>query len=447
MIAFKVQKKILDIISENYNHHHNEFIAGETYIPVTQKYIDKDDIINLTKSVFDRWFTSGHFYKKFEESLSKQLNTKARSLFVNSGSSANLLALSSLCQKNMLDDLNIRSLNEGDEVITAAAGFPTTINPIFQNKLKPVFVDIDLENLNVNLKEIQNSITKKTKAIMLAHTLGNPFRADLFRKFCNENSLYLIEDSCDALGASININENEEKFVGSYGDFSTLSFYPAHHITTGEGGAVLTSNKKLRRVAASVRDWGRHCWCDTGCENTCKKRFNWKFENLPEGYDHKYIYGTIGYNLKATDMQAALGCSQIKKLSFFIKKRRENWSQLKKLFLSSKILTENLDTINPTDNTNPSWFGFAIICKENISRSKLVQYLETNLIGTRLLFAGNITMQPGYKNLEYRISGSLINTNIVKDRLFWVGVHPNIDFQQISYIMEVLEKGIMIQAI
>jgi len=441
MIASKVQKKILDIISENYFNHPNEFIAGETYVPVTQKYIDKDDIINLTKAVFDGWFTSGRYYKEFEEAISSKLQVKARSLFVNSGSSANLLALSTLCQKNMMADLNLNCLNPGDEIITAASGFPTTINPIFQNNLIPVFVDVDIENLNVNLDKIKKAFTKKTKGIMLAHTLGNPFRADLFRDFCDENSIYLIEDNCDAFGSKIIINK-KEKLTGSYGHFSTLSFYPAHHITTGEGGAVITSNKKLRRIAASVRDWGRHCWCDTGCENTCKKRFNWHFEDLPSGYDHKYIYSTIGYNLKATDLQASIGCSQIKKLDNFVNYRKKNWSALKKALDENKIFRENLDTISPTENTDPSWFGFAIICKKDIDRSKLIKFLEKNKIGTRLLFSGNIINQPAYKNLKYKLSGELKNSEIIKNQVFWIGVHPNINQTHINYMLDKLENGI-----
>ena len=438
----KIDNQILKLITKQYEKNNNsEFIPGKTYIPVTQKFIDKDDIINLTKSVLEAWFTSGHFYKEFEDAISNKIGSKARSLFVNSGSSTNLLALSTLCQKNMLEELKLDYLKPGDEIITAAAGFPTTINPIIQNNLTPVFVDINLDNLNVEIDKIKKAFSKKTKGIMLAHTLGNPFRADLFKDFCQENSLFLIEDTCDAFGSTIN-TLGKKKFAGSFGDFSTLSFYPAHHITTGEGGAVITSNKKLRRVAASVRDWGRHCWCDSGCDNTCKKRFNWKFENLPEGYDHKYIYGTLGYNLKATDMQAALGCSQIKKLDKFIKIRKRNWNLLKNILTENKLFKQNFDTISPTENTDPSWFGFAIICKKNINRSKLLKFLEYNKVGTRLLFGGNITSQPAYKNLNYKISGDLKNSNIVKDRLFWIGVHPNINSSHINYIVKILEEGL-----
>ena len=338
MIEDKDRDFILDTIKQKYKNNNNTFVPGKTYIPVTQKFIDQEDILNLTNSVLDGWFTSGKYYKIFEEEISKVLNIKARSLFVNSGSSANLLALSTLCQKNMMQDLNLNYLEPGDEIITAASGFPTTINPIIQNNLVPVFVDIDINNLNVSFDTIKKSISKKTKGIMLAHALGNPFRADLFRKFCDENSLYLIEDNCDAFGSKIFTNNNKFNLTGSFGHFSTLSFYPAHHITTGEGGAVMTSNKKLRRIAASVRDWGRHCWCDSGCDNTCKKRFNWNFEGMSKGYDHKYIYGTIGYNLKATDMQAALGCSQIKKLTMFVSARIKNWKKFKDIFTNNHTL-------------------------------------------------------------------------------------------------------------
>ena len=314
------EKQILKLVNEfaKSKLKKKKFIPGVSNIAVTQKYIDEEDYLYLTRSVLEGWFTAGKYYNDFENLLSKKLNTKAKSLFVNSGSSANLLALSTLCQKSMLEEVGLEGINEGDEVITAAAGFPTTINPIFQNNLKPVFVDISIKNLNVDFETLENAVTKKTRAIILAHALGNPFRADLFREFCKKNSIFLIEDTCDAFGAEI-IDKKNIKLAGTFGDFSTLSFYPAHHITTGEGGAVLTSNKKLRRVAESVRDWGRHCWCESGCDNTCKKRFNWNFKNLPKGYDHKYIYSTVGYNLKATDFQAALGCSQIKKIDFLIR--------------------------------------------------------------------------------------------------------------------------------
>ena len=435
-----LKKNILDLV-ENY---FNVYLKNKSndYIPVTEKKIDYKDIQNIVESALDGWFTSGRFTRDFEKSISDFLGIKTKALFVNSGSSANLISMTVLTQKFMMNEFKLSYLRPGDEVITTAAGFPTTILPIIQNNLIPVFIDVSLDNLNIELETIKRAITKKTKAIMVAHTLGNPYRADLISDLCKENNIYLIEDTCDAFGATIKVNQ-KNKFVGTFGDFASLSFYPAHHITTGEGGAVISSNPKLRRIAASVRDWGRHCWCDSGKDNTCKKRFGWNFEKLPEGYDHKYIYSSIGYNLKATDFQAALGCSQIIKLRDFIEKRRDNWNLLKNIFENNRLLKNNFTTINPTENTTPSWFGFGIICKK-VNRNEVVKFLEKNGIGTRLLFAGNILNQPAFFDIKYKTYGDLKNSDILAKDFFWIGVHPNITKKNIEKITETLENYIKI---
>jgi len=429
--------KLSEIYFQNFLSKNNDI---STYIPVTQKKISKKDISNIIESALDGWFTSGRFVKKFEVEIAKFLNLKRNALFVNSGSSANLIAMTSLCQTSMMEELNLKPITKHSEVITVAAGFPTTVLPIIQNNLTPVFVDVDINNINITLKSLKKALNKKTKAVMVAHTLGNPFRADLISDFCKENNLYLIEDTCDAFGAQIK-NEDTFKSAGTYGDFATLSFYPAHHITSGEGGSVLTNSPKLRRVAASIRDWGRHCWCDSGKDNTCKKRFNWNFENLPNGYDHKYVYSSAGYNLKATEFQASLGLSQIENLNEFIKKRRENWSIYNEIFKNNKILLKYFETVVPTENTKPSWFGFGLSCKKDF-RNQLTQYLEKNGVGTRLLFAGNITKQPFFKKVNYKIQEELNNTDYLSERFFWLGVHPNINKNHINKICELIENFI-----
>ena len=435
------EKKLRDKILNLSKIYFDKFLAKqnllENKIPVTQKKICHKDISNIIEAGLDGWFTSGRFTNQFESKIAKFLDLKRNALFVNSGSSANLVALTALCQVNMMNELNLKPIDKNSEVITVAAGFPTTVLPILQNNLIPVFVDVDINNLNITIENIKKAFTKKTRAVMVAHTLGNPFRADLISDFCKENNLYLIEDTCDALGSEI-ILKNKKKFCGTFGHFGSLSFYPAHHITTGEGGAVLTSSPKLRRIAASVRDWGRHCWCDSGKDNTCKKRFDWKFENLPHGYDHKYVYSTAGYNLKGTDLQASLGVSQIEKLNNFIEIRRDNWNFYNKIFKENKTLQENFQTIIPTENTNPSWFGFGLICKKNF-RNSLLKHLDFHGIGTRLLFAGNITKQPLFKGLKFKLKQNLKNSDYLSENFFWIGLHPNITKNHILRITEVIE--------
>jgi CDP-6-deoxy-D-xylo-4-hexulose-3-dehydrase len=413
-----------------------EFIAGETYIPVTAKTMDASDLEALVDSSLDMWLTTGRYGREFEAALPKHFDRKVGALLVNSGSSANLIAVSALGSQKA-KEFKREPLKPGDEVITLAAGFPTTVNPIVQNGWKPVFIDIDLKTLNALPETIAAAKSAKTKAVIIAHTLGNPFRADLISEWCKKEGLYLIEDCCDALGATVN-----DRPVGSFGDFATLSFYPAHHITTGEGGAVIPSDGKWKLIAESMRDWGRDCWCEPGVDNTCKKRFEWQLGGLPCGYDHKYTYSNIGYNLKVTDMQAALGVSQLKKLPAFVEARRANWKSLYDGVKSSPILSKYLTPVESTPNTNPSWFGFPMHAADEIDRDKLTRNLEGKKIGTRLLFAGNLTKQPAYAGVDYRVVGDLANTDRVMTKTFWLGVHPMLTAPMIAYMLETLEKEV-----
>lgn len=410
-----------------------KFTPGETYIPVTAKSVDDDDLAHLLDASLDMWLTTGRYGRDFEAELPKHFGMKTKSLLVNSGSSANLLAVSAL-GSHQLEDFGYLPLKPGDEVITVAAGFPTTVNPIFQNFWKPVFVDVDLKTLNALPDQIINAVGPKTRAIVLAHTLGNPYRADILKEFCEKEKIFLIEDCCDAFGATIG-----DQSVGTFAHYSTLSFYPAHHITMGEGGAVLSRDGRLRKIAESIRDWGRDCWCEPGKDNTCKKRFDHKLGELPQGYDHKYIYSHIGYNLKVTDMQAALGVSQLKKVDTFIQMRRDNYRKLLEGVNHSPFLKEHFQPVVATEGTNPSWFGFPLICSDKISRKNMVIKLEEKKIGTRLLFAGNLIRQPAYMNRDYRVHGQLNNTDTIMNQLFWIGVHPGLDDQKITYMLEQLE--------
>ncbi len=414
-------------------HQKKSFVAGETYIPATAKVVDGDDLQTLVDASLDMWLTAGRYSDELEAQLPRYFNRKTTALLVNSGSSANLLAISSLLAKS-LPSLGLAPLVAGDEVITVAAGFPTTLNPILQNGLVPVFVDVDRDTLNTTPDLLAAAYTKKTRAVVLAHTLGNPFRADLIRRWCDENNLYLVEDCCDALGAEI----SGVGPVGSFGQFATLSFYPAHHITMGEGGAVIAENGRWRRVAESVRDWGRDCWCKPGQDNTCNKRFCWQLGDLPEGYDHKYTYSNIGYNLKITDMQAALGVSQLKKVDAFIAARRLNWQTLYDGVMNHPHLREAFRPIKATEGTRPSWFGFALRCLPGIDRNRVTQFLEEKRVGTRLLFGGNLLKQPAYKNCSHRVVGALSNTDEIMSRVFWIGVHPQLTTEKINYMLEQL---------
>ena len=401
-----------------------EFIPGESSVPVSGKVLSPEDFVSLVDSSLDGWLTAGRHTKVFERQLADFVGARS-ALFVNSGSSANLCALSGLTSPKLGD----RALKPGDEVLTVAMGFPTTVNPIIQNGLKPVVVDVDLDTLDANSERMREAISPKTKAIMMAHTLGNPFDLDTVQELCKKHDLWLIEDSCDSLGSTY-----RGQRTGSFGDTATVSFYPAHHITTGEGGAVFVKNPLVKKQVESFRDWGRDCYCETGCDNTCFKRFEWKLGDLPVGYDHKYIYSHIGYNLKATDMQAALGVTQLAKLDYFIEKRKENF-----LYLSTRLSkVEGLTIATATPNSDPSWFGCPITIDPShpVNREELLRFLDSRKIGTRLLFAGNILKQPAYKNVDFRVVGDLTNTDIVMKRSFWVGVYPGLSTEMLNYVVE-----------
>jgi CDP-6-deoxy-D-xylo-4-hexulose-3-dehydrase len=400
------------------------FVAGEDPVPVSGKVLAPEDFVSLVDSSLDGWLTAGRFTADFERQLAQYVGARS-ALFVNSGSSANLVALSGLTSKK----LGERALKPGDEVLTVAMGFPTTVNPILQNGLRPVVVDVNLETLDAKPEMLEEAMSPKTKAIMMAHTLGNPFDLDVVQRLCKENNLWLIEDSCDALGSTFRGQK-----TGSFGDTATVSFYPAHHITTGEGGAVFVKSPLVKKQVESFRDWGRDCYCETGKDNTCAKRFGWKLGDLPEGYDHKYTYSHIGYNLKATDMQAALGVSQLSKLDTFVEMRKKNYQYLR----SQLEKVEGLMIAEATPNSDPSWFGFPITLdpKHPVNREDLLRFLDSRKIGTRLLFAGNITKQPAYKDVDFRIVGDLTNTDVVMTRSFWVGVYPGLTQQMLDYVIE-----------
>src|SRR3989338_2965924 len=410
------------------------FTPGETYIPVTAKVVDEADLSLLIDASLDMWLTAGRYARQFESEFGKYFGRSTKSLLVNSGSSANLVAISSLGSPELSKIEGLQPLLPGDEIITVAAGFPTTVNPILQNGWVPVFVDIDETTLNALPEKIMAAKTPRTRAVVLAHSLGNPYRADIIADWCKKEGLFLIEDCCDALGATI-----KNKPVGSFGEYSTSSFYPAHHITMGEGGAVMSKDGRFKKIAESIRDWGRDCWCEPGVDNTCKKRFGWTLGDLPPGYDHKYVYSHIGYNLKVTDMQAALGVSQLAKVDHFVSVRRANWQYLFDGIQSSAILKENFKPILATAETNPSWFGFPMYAHPRLNREKIVATLEQRKVGTRLFFAGNLTKQPAYKNTNYRIHGDLSTTNKVMNSLFWIGVHPALNKQKMNYMLEQLE--------
>lgn len=404
-----------------------KFIPGETYIPAAGKVVDEEDLSNLIDASLDMWLTAGRYGDEFEKEFPKFIGAKYCSL-VNSGSSANLIAVTALTSYKLGD----KRLKPGDEVITVAAGFPTTVGPIIQNGLIPVFVDVELGTYNVKAEDLEKAISDKTRAIVMAHTLGNPFNLSKVMELAKKYDLWVIEDNCDALGAKY-----DGKYTGTFGHISTFSFYPAHHMTMGEGGAVVTNDTKLHNIIRSIRDWGRDCMCPPGKDNICGCRFNQQHGELPVGYDHKYVYSHFGYNLKVTDMQAALGVSQLKKLPMFIEKRKENY---KKLYEGLKQFEEYLILPEPTENSEPSWFGFTITLKENdkYNRNSLVRFLEERKVGTRLLFAGNILKQPLFTENEvnYRVVGELVNTDIVMNRTFWIGVWPGIDDEQINYIIK-----------
>ena len=430
-----MKQKILDLVKQYCETEHKKpkFIAGESPVPVSGKVYDYSDMQNLVESGLDFWLTTGRFNREFEKSLARFLGAQ-HVLTCNSGSSANLLALTALTSHLLKD----KALKAGDEVITCATGFPTTINPILINNLVPVFLDVDIPSYNMDVTKLEEAITPKTKAIMVAHTLGNPFDLGKIKAIADKYNLFLVEDTCDALGAEYNGQK-----VGTFGDIGTLSFYPAHHITMGEGGAVFTNRSVLKRALESIRDWGRDCYCEPGKDNTCNKRFCQQLGDLPFGYDHKYTYSHVGYNLKITDMQASVGLSQLKHLPKFIEKRQENFDIL---FSGLKEFEEFFILPKVSPKAKPSWFGFPITIRPNapFTRNKLVEFLDENKIGTRLLFGGNLLKQPYMKNQHYKIIGDLTNSNIVVNNTFWIGVYPGLGAEELNYVLEIFRKFLKI---
>jgi CDP-4-dehydro-6-deoxyglucose reductase, E1 len=422
----ELRKKVFSATKDYYAYKfkEREFIPGQTYVPVSGKVFDERELINLVDSSLDFWLTTGRYALEFEEKFAQWMGVK-HCLLVNSGSSANLVALAALTSPK----LGNKRLISGDEVITVAAGFPTTVNPIFQNQLVPVFVDVKLPSYDIDVDQLELAFSDRTRAIMVAHTLGNPFNIEAVMTFANKHDLWVIEDNCDAVGTVY-----KGKKTGTFGHLSTVSFYPAHHMTMGEGGAVLTSDTRLKKIVESFRDWGRDCWCAPGVDDTCGKRFGWQLGDLPFGYDHKYSYSHVGYNLKMTDMQAAVGVAQLEKLDVFINRRKENHQ-----FLMDNLadLSDVLDLPQSTPDSDPSWFGYPIYVKEAapFSRNELVQYLEENRIGTRLLFGGNLLRQPLYKGLKYRVVGDMINADRIMKNVFWIGVFPGLTEEMLKYVV------------
>lgn len=405
------------------------FVPGDTYIPFAGRVFDSEELVHLTDASLDFWLTAGRFAQQFEKAFARYLGVR-EAVLVNSGSSANLLALSCLTSPKLGD----RRLVPGDEVITVATGFPTTVNPILQNQLIPVFLDVHIPTYNVDVTQLEAALSSRTRAIMLAHTLGNPFNLEVISKFARDHNLWLIEDTCDALGGTYN-GQN----VGTFGDLATVSFYPAHHITMGEGGCVFTSSPMLKVLVESFRDWGRDCWCDPGKDNTCGKRFDWQLGQLPHGYDHKYTYSHIGYNLKVTDMQAAVGVAQLSKLPGFVESRRRNF---RLLYEGVKDMQDVFILPEATPNSDPSWFGFPLAVRSDapFTREQVVRSLEASRIGTRLLFGGNLLRQPAYQNVPHRRIGTLENADFVMNQVFWVGVYPGLTDSHVSYMIDCLRK-------
>lgn len=429
--ADQLRAQILDLVEEYHKEAFPErpFLGGISAVPVSGKVFDEQELRLLVDSSLDFWLTTGRYAEVFEKKFAKFMGMK-HAMLCNSGSSANLLAVSALTS----DRLGKRALKDGDEVITVAAGFPTTVNPILQNRLVPVFVDAQLETYDASAEKIAEAIGPKTKAIVMAHTLGNPFDLAGVMKLAEEHNLFVIEDTCDAVGATY-----DGKPVGSFGDISTASFYPAHHMTMGEGGCVMVKKGSMKKIVESFRDWGRDCWCPPGQDNTCNRRFDWQLGELPYGYDHKYAYSHIGYNLKMTDMQAAVGVAQFDKLQGFIEARNKNWSRLKK---GLKPLEEFLILPKGTKNSNPSWFGFALTVREGapFTRFELVQYLESRRIGTRQLFGGNLLKQPAYSGLPIRVVGDLTNADVITNSTFWIGVYPGLTKEMIDFMISTIHE-------
>ncbi|MFD0716749.1 lipopolysaccharide biosynthesis protein RfbH [Paenibacillus sp. GCM10027626] len=427
------RKLIFDRVEEFYNlfHQKKEFVAGESSLSYAGKIYDQKEMVALADASLDFWLTYGRFSKQFEKEFAKFLGVRY-ALLTNSGSSANLLAVSALTSPK----LGERRLKPGDEVITVAAGFPTTVAPIVQNRLVPVFVDVDLSTYNISVAQVEQAISKKTRAIMIAHTMGNPFDLNPIMEIAQKHNLWVIEDNCDALGSRY-----EGKLTGTFGHIGTSSFYPPHHITMGEGGAVYTNDPIIKLAIESFRDWGRDCWCASGCDDTCKKRFGWQLGQLPYGYDHKYTYSHLGYNLKVTDMQAAIGLEQLKKLPNFVDKRINNFNLLRGKL---EHLSDILILPHATANSSPSWFGFILTVKDGnkYSRNKITQYLESHKIQTRMLFAGNLIKHPAFDGVEYRLASDLANTDKIMNDTFLVGVYPGLTEEMIDYMSEKISQAV-----
>ncbi len=436
----EARQEILEMVKNYCNKYHNhqkEFKEGDR-IPYASRVYDSDEMVNLVDSSLEFWLTSGRYTREFEENFAKYLGVKFCSL-VNSGSSANLLAFMTLTSPLLGD----RKINRGDEVITVAAGFPTTVSPIVQYGAVPVFVDVTIPQYNIDVDMLEKAYSDKTKAVMIAHTLGNPFDLSKVKDFCTKHNLWLVEDNCDALGSIYKIN-GEEKLTGTIGDIGTSSFYPPHHMTMGEGGAVYTDNPLLNKIIRSFRDWGRDCSCPSGVDNLCGHRFDKQYGLLPVGYDHKYVYSHFGYNLKATDMQAAIGVAQLKKFPSFVEKRKQNFNRIKE---GLKGLEDKLILPEACPNSSPSWFGFCITCKENIDRTKVTTYLEQHGVQTRNLFAGNLTKHPCFdemreKETGYRIVGDLTNTDKIMEKTFWIGVYPGMTNEKLDYMIKMIKEGV-----
>ena len=436
----EARQEILDLVKEYCDTYHNKkgnFKEGDR-IPYASRVYDHDEMVNLVDSSLEFWLTSGRYTDEFEKKLAKYLGVRYCSL-VNSGSSANLNAFMALTSP-LLGDRRIR---RGDEIITVAAGFPTTVTPAIQYGAVPVFVDVTIPQYNIDVTMLEAALSEKTKAVMIAHTLGNPFDLGAVKAFCEKHNLWLIEDNCDALGSKYTIN-GEEKFTGTIGDIGTSSFYPPHHMTMGEGGAVYTNNALLNRCIRSFRDWGRDCICPSGHDNLCGHRFDKQYGELPLGYDHKYVYSHFGYNLKATDMQAAIGCAQLEKFPSFVERRRHNFARLKAALAE---VSDKLILPEACENSNPSWFGFLITCKEGVDRNKVVQHVEKSGVQTRMLFAGNLTKHPCFDEMRstgegYRIVGTLENTDRIMSDTFWVGVYPGMTDEMIDYMAKVIIEAV-----
>lgn len=425
----QIQSKISALVSQYAEEKYKtkDFIPGQTVIPPAGKVIGELELQYMVEASLDGWLTTGRFNDQFEKKLAAYLGVK-HLITVNSGSSANLVAFSALTSPKLGD----RAVKVGDEVISVAAGFPTTINPIIQQGAIPVFIDVDIPTYNIDVTKLEQALSCKTKAVFIAHTLGNPYDLQAIRAFCDTHKLWLIEDCCDALGSRY-----DGKLVGTFGDIATVSFYPAHHITMGEGGAVFTNNDQLKTIAESFRDWGRDCYCQPGCDNTCGKRYCQQLGQLPFGYDHKYTYSHLGYNLKITDMQAACGLAQLTRLDDFVQKRKDNFNYLK---AKLQECSEFLILPEATPNSEPSWFGFPITIKETagFTRGELLAYLDDNKVGTRLLFAGNVTKQPYMQGRSYRIVGELSNSDRIMNQTFWVGIYPGLTQEMLDYTAEVI---------